>query len=109
MSHHLDHRFLHKHIQKEGTQARACLNRHERRKENNSCSHQWQGYKKAESDSGVYDYDKYASIVGKQHKTGARMAKRGIFPKGMQLFTAGPNPYDWDIGGKKTNANNFKD
>lgn len=110
MSHHLDERFLKKHIKTGNTGGGACLNRHERRKENNSCSHQWQGYKKAESDPGVYDYPKYASIVGKQHKTGARTAKRGnIFPKGMQLSTVGPNPYDWDIGGQKTTANNFKD
>ena len=36
---------------------------------------------------------------------GARVGKKGIFPRGMQLTATGPKPNEWDPG----RGNNFKD
>jgi hypothetical protein len=106
MSHHLDANFLKKHIKSgdgKGTGG-ACLNRHEGRETNNSCSHIWQAYLHAESDSKVYNWKRYASLTDR-YKTGARMAKKGIFPKGMTLTKKAPLPRQWDLGV----GNNFQD
>jgi hypothetical protein len=101
MSHHQDADFLKKHIKTGSTEGGACLNRHEGRQANNSCSHIWQAQVKAETeDKPVYRYPKYASLVGKTFQTGARKSwkKQTIFPRGMQLTASGPKPGDWDPG-----------
>ncbi len=110
MSHHQDASFLKKHVKTGGTEGGACLTRHEKRQENNSCSHIWQAYVKAtEEEAGpvgvMYNWPKYQSLQGKSYKTGARKAKKGIFPRGLAIDKTGPEPHDWDVG----KGQNFKD
>lgn len=101
MSHHLDARFLKKHVKTGSTEGGACLTRHEKRQPDNSCSHIWQAYVKATEADGkaLYDWPKYQSLVGKTYKTGARHAKQGIFPRGLAISDTGPQPHAWDVGG----------
>ena len=105
MSHHLDANFLKKHIKTGSTEDGACLTRHEKRKENDSCSHMWQGYEKAVSDSGVYN-NKCGPLINKKYKSGARPGKIiPIFPKGLKIDEDGPvDQTAWNI----PKGNNFK-
>lgn len=116
MSHHLDANFLKKHVKTGSTEGGACLTRHEKRQENNSCSHIWQAYEKAlEKENGagsIYNWPRYESLRGKTHKTGARETfdkktkkKKGIFPRGLELEAKGPEPEEWDL----TKKGNFQD
>ena len=102
MSNHLDDRFLKKHVKTSSTGGGACLTRHEKRQKNNSCSHIWQAYEKAEAEESgpdsIYNYPRYKSLVGKKHKSGARMARKGIFPRGLKIEETGPQPNEWDLG-----------
>jgi hypothetical protein len=100
VSHHLDADFLKKHKMSGAADGSggACLNRHEGRKENNSCSHIWQAYLKAVSDPTVYNWKKYEALTTR-YETGARVSKkRNIFPAGMTLTRKAPTPLEWDIG-----------
>jgi A nuclease family of the HNH/ENDO VII superfamily with conserved AHH len=108
MSHHQDANFLKKHKKEAGTDGGACLNRHERREENNSCSHIWQAVVRAETDDkSLYKWPTYQPLEGKRFETGARWNKKqtAIFPRGMGITRKGPKPHEWDpgVGG------NFKD
>lgn len=99
MSHHQDANFLKKHIKTGGTEGGACLNRHEGRESNNSCSHIWQAQVKAETDDKPV-YQRYNALIGRTFQTGARKNDRKdtIFPRGMQLTAKGPQPGEWDPG-----------
>ncbi|AKQ68862.1 hypothetical protein A176_005774 [Myxococcus hansupus] len=48
-----------KHLSQKG---KGCLNRHQGYKDNDPCSHQWQGYQRAKSDSGRYNWPAYKSL-----------------------------------------------
>lgn len=115
MSHHLDDNFLKKHKREtlaDGTGG-ACLNRHEKRQPNNSCSHIWQAYEKAKAEDPVpmqgvmYNWPKYDSLVGRQYNSGSRWSKKmqDWFPKGLgPPDPMGPSAGDWDL----THADNFQ-
>ncbi|MCI0640689.1 MAG: AHH domain-containing protein [Gemmataceae bacterium] len=84
---------------KNNTEGGACLNRHEGRKPN-SCSHIWQGVKKAQDDCGLYNWPAYAFLaLQKTFKTGER--KRG------RRTAKAPGPYEWDLG-RDGNFDHFK-
>jgi HNH/ENDO VII superfamily nuclease len=70
------------HQPKGGAKEKGCLTRHQRREDGHKCSHQWQAKKKAEANSGMYNYPAYQSICGDgEFKTQTRETDKGIFPR----------------------------
>lgn len=73
---------------------KGCLNRHQPFKENAPCSHQWQGYKRALSDKGLYNWPAYQSLSAEVRK------KRHFY---METFwfilqkTRPPKEGEWDL------------
>ncbi|WP_158501651.1 AHH domain-containing protein [Vitiosangium sp. GDMCC 1.1324] len=89
---------------------KGCLNRHQPFKENDPCSHQWQGYQRALSDKGLYNWPAYQSLSVEVRK------KRHFF---METFwfiaqkTHPPKQGEWDLeyefkNRKKTTMKNFR-
>ncbi|NTX13033.1 AHH domain-containing protein [Myxococcus sp. CA056] len=70
-----------------GTEGGKCLNRHESRKPNNSCSHIWQATKKAQSDDGLYNWPRYKDMPGTIQ----------VFFQGREAEAGKPQKGDWDV------------
>jgi hypothetical protein len=75
------------HVTTGSTEGGKCLNRHEPRKPNNSCSHIWQATKKAESDSGLYNWPRYKDMPA---------VRQGFF-QGREADAEKPKEGDWDV------------
>ena len=86
--HRLDHKKLpDKHIcYEDDTEDGRCLNRHQAR-DTNSCSHQWQAFKRAEDDPSPYDWPAYQGM-----KAGTQ-----VFFQGGSKYVAAPAKGDWDV------------
>jgi A nuclease family of the HNH/ENDO VII superfamily with conserved AHH len=70
----------------DSTEGGRCLNRHQGRAEN-SCSHQWQGFKRAKADPSPYNWPKYQGMgAGTQ-----------VFFQGKTRYVAAPGQGDWDV------------
>jgi len=84
------------HVKASGVDGGHCLNRHEGRAKNNSCSHQWQGFKKAEDFHTDYDWPLYENIAGHQMPFFVK-AEKG--ESSVEWRTVGkPEEGDWDVG-----------
>jgi hypothetical protein len=90
-----------------------CLNRHEAAWREHSCSHRWQAYQHALSDSALYDYPAYKRLVdrGRDVRTDARKDHTSssgtfypIYPEGYSFFLKAPKQGEWDVGAGR----NFK-
>lgn len=75
------------HHRANGTAGGRCLNRHEPRVSNNSCSHIWQATKRAERDSELYDWPRYKDMP----------PARQVFFQGRDADVLKPRQGDWDV------------
>jgi len=88
-----------------GDPAKGCLTRHEKRKENNLCSHQWQGQLQAEADLELYRHDpkdgahSYHSLCRKNQQdlfeVAVRSGKKGPWPSGYGVQAKGEGNGFW--------------
>jgi A nuclease family of the HNH/ENDO VII superfamily with conserved AHH len=84
-----------------------CLNRHISPFQEISCSHRWQGYKRAlDNDSHLYNWPRYASLSSRRKvRTDAVMnyvSKAGdtypVYPEKYRLLLDAPKKKEWDVG-----------
>lgn len=88
---------------------KGCLNRHQKFKENDPCSHQWQGYKKALSDPDLYNWPAYKSLSVEVRKKRFFMETFWFVSK----LTRPPLEGEWDLthefkNRKKQKMKNFR-
>jgi hypothetical protein len=88
---------------------KGCLNRHQKFKENDPCSHQWQGYKRALSDPDLYNWPAYKSLSVKVRKKSFFMETFWFVSK----LTRPPEEGEWDLtyefkNRKKQKMKNFR-
>ncbi|WP_437739445.1 AHH domain-containing protein [Sorangium sp. So ce302] len=86
----IEHKLNHKPVSR-ATEGGQCLNRHVGRMEV-SCSHSWQGFKKAELTSGLYDWPKYEGM--KKTTLAVRCGTSGFRWRERKA----PRPHEWDVG-----------
>lgn len=72
---------------------KGCLNRHQRYKENDPCSHKWQGYQRALSDKGLYDWPAYEPLSVEVRKKSFLMETFWFVSK----RTRPPEKGQWDL------------
>ncbi len=97
-NHAFDEEILKLHVKASSTSGGACLNRHESPyTPDNSCSHRWQGWKKAKEDSNLYNYPAYASLCKGTVQQTFTFLKGGALKKLVTVKR--PSPGDWDLDG----------
>lgn len=93
---------LNHHTAANTTEGGKCLNRHEGRAKN-SCSHQWQGFKKAQSDKALYNWPKYKDVGRrKQIFLGPKVKDE---PSTVSKWISAPGEKEWDVA--KWNTTNI--
>jgi hypothetical protein len=70
-----------------------CLNRHQPYKENDPCSHQWQGYQRALSDPKLYNWPAYQSLSKENRKKRFSMETFWF----IAALTHPPEEGEWDL------------
>ncbi|MFL5349708.1 MAG: AHH domain-containing protein [Hyalangium sp.] len=86
----------------------ACLNRHVGYyAESNTCSYRGQAYKKAKSDSQLYDWPRYEPLSKRKSgiQTAARSENRKTIPEWYKTELTPPKEGDWNVA----KDGNFKD
>ena len=83
---------------------KGCLTRHQRRRNEHPCSHQWHAQVKTEENPEMYNYPQYKALCdGGKWKTGARFTKKRknkpsrLFPPGYHFWRDSPNEGEWDV------------
>ncbi len=72
---------------------KGCLNRHQRYKANDPCSHKWQSYQRALSDKGLYDWPAYEPLSVEVRKKSFLMETFWFISR----RTRPPKEGEWDL------------
>lgn len=83
------------HVEESSGDAGACLTRHvSAYKEDNSCSHRWQGFRAAKEDAATYDWPAYESLAEHPYRNEIRTVRqRGQVGR----FKVPPQEGAWDL------------